>query len=313
MAEKRKKGSAVEFGDFDMDEATINRIKSERAESADRVARFNSTFVPTGSAFKDTSALSGTSRDVKNMRQADLLLDKAADRGVAVRGQDIQLELGRGELGVNREKNRISEKGIDVTRELGLVELEVNRDRNRISEKGIDRQYELGKGELNLNQDIFAQQVSRYRKYGEPADLFALTERAANTRVGAEQAGLELSDDLLKATEKYLKPESSTFKSAKIYDENDIAFNYVPDEQQPEFDSSAAFPEYLRKKDWKSYDNTAIGALNEGTKSLMRGVDLGLQYLRPVEDFILGAKPGTSARAVARPAVRNKLRRRVIK
>jgi len=207
MAEKRKKGSAVEFGDFDMDEATINRIKQERAESADRVARFNSTFVPTGSAFKDTSALSGTSRDVQNMRHADLLLDKAADRGVTVRGQDIQLELGRGEIDVNRDRNRISEKGIDVTRELGLGELEVNRDRNRISEKGIDRQYELGKGELNLNQDIFLQQAARYRKYGEPADIFALTERAANTRVGAEQAGLELSDDLLKATEKYFKPE----------------------------------------------------------------------------------------------------------
>lgn len=208
MAEKRKKGSAVEFGDFDMDEATINRIKAERAESADRVARFNSTFVPTGSAFKDTSAFSGTSRDVKNMRQADLLLDKAADRGAVVRGQDIQLELGRGEIGVNTERNRINEKGIDVQKELGLGELDVNRDRNRISEKGIDKQFELGKGELNLNQDIFLQQAARYRKYGEPADLFALTERAANTKIGAAEAGLELSDSLTKETEKYLKGES---------------------------------------------------------------------------------------------------------
>lgn len=208
MAEKRKKGSAVEFGDFDMDEATINRIKSERAESADRVARFNSTFVPTGSAFKDTSAFSGTSRDVKNMRQADLLLDKAADRGAAVRGQDIQLELGRGEIGINTERNRINEKGIDVQKELGLGELEVNRDRNRVNEKGIDKQFELGKGELNLNQDIFAQTVKRYNEVGKPADLFNLTEKAVGARVGAAESGLELSDSLAKETEKYLKGES---------------------------------------------------------------------------------------------------------
>ena len=313
MAEKRKKGSAVEFGDFDMDEATINRIKSERAESADRVARFNSTFVPTGSAFKDTSALSGTSRDVKNMRQADLLLDKAADRGVTVRGQDIQLELGRGELGVNRDKNRISEKGIDVTRELGLGELDVNREKNRISEKAYDQHFKLGEGELKLNRDIFDQGVARYNKYGEPMDKLNVSQKAMEVKATGDEFDYGESNALKSLRPEFLAGENNTFKPAKIYDENGITFNYVPDEAQPEFDSSAAFPEYLRKKDWQSYSNPAIGALNEGAKSVMRGVDLGLQYLRPVEDVIMGMKPGASARAVARPAVRNKLRRRVIK
>ena len=269
MAEKRKKGSAVEFGDFDMDEATINRIKSERAESADRVARFNSTFVPTGSAFKDTSAFSGTSRDVKNMRQADLLLDRAADRGVAVRGQDIQLELGRGEIGVNTERNRINEKGIDVQRELGLGELEVNRDRNRINEKGIDKQFELGKGELNLNQDIFLQQAARYRKYGEPADLFALTERAAKTRVGAEQAGLELSDDILKATEKYLKPESKKIDPVATQPRSPLEIkNTVP------FEGYVPYPQVLEAAPLTYYGSGIIpqigGSAVEGVKLLGR-------------------------------------------
>lgn len=313
MAEKRKKGSAVEFGDFDMDEATINRIKAERAESADRVARFNSTFVPTGSAFKDTSAFSGTSRDVKNMRQADLLLDKAADRGVVVRGQDIQLELGRGEIGVNRDKNRISEKGIDVTRELGLGELDVNREKNRIIEKAYDQHFKLGEGELQLNRDVFDQGVARYNKYGEPMDKLNVSQKAMKVKAIGDEFDYGESNALKSLRPEFLAGENGTFKPAKIYDENDIAFNYVPDEAQPEFDSSAAFPEYLRKKDWQSYSNPAIGALNEGAKSVMRGVDLGLQYLRPVEDVIMGMKPGASARAVARPAVRNKLRRRVIK
>jgi hypothetical protein len=148
------------------------------------------------------------------MRQADLLLDRAADRGVAVRGQDIQLELGRGEIGVNTERNRINEKGIDVQKELGLGELEVNRDRNRIHEKGIDKQYELGKGELNLNQDIFLQQAARYRKYGEPADKLTMAERAATARVGAAESGFELSEDLFKETSKYLKDGKPTESSA---------------------------------------------------------------------------------------------------
>jgi hypothetical protein len=230
-----------------------------------------------------------------------------------VRGQDIQLELGRGEIDVNRDRNRISEKGIDVTRELGLGELEVNRDRNRISEKGIDRQYELGKGELNLNQDIFLQQAARYRKYGEPMDKLNVSQKAMEVKAIGDDFDYDESNALKSLRPEFLAGENSTFKPAKIYDENDIAFNYVPDEPQPEFNSSAAFPEYLRKKDWQSYDNPAIGALNEGAKSVIRGVDLGLQYLRPVEDVIMGMKPGTSARAVARPAVRNKLRRRVIK
>lgn len=162
----------------------------------------------TGNAFQDIGGLLATREDRRRSMQARQFMEAEEDRGVTTRGQDIQLELGRGEIGVNTERNRINEKGIDVQKELGLGELDVNRDRNRISEKGIDKQFELGKGELNLNQDIFLQQAARYRKYGEPADLFALTERAANTKIGAAEAGLELSDSLAKETEKYFKGEN---------------------------------------------------------------------------------------------------------
>jgi len=313
MAAKKKNGAEVQFGDFDLDKVDVERIRNERAGAAERVATFNQSFTPTGDAFKDTGRMSGTSRDVKSMRQADLLLDKASDRRATVRGQDIQLELGRGELGVNTERNRISEKGIDVTRELGLGELGVNQDKNRITEKAYDQNYEVEKGGLDLNRDIFAQGVARYNKYGEPMDKLNVSQKALEVKAIGDEFGYGESNALKSLRPEFLAGENSTFKPAKIYDENDIAFNYVPDEAQPEFDSSAAFPEYLRKKDWRSYSNTAIGALNEGAKSLMRGVDLGLQYLRPIEDFMMGVNPGTSARAVARPAVRNKLRRRVIK
>ena len=70
-----KKKRAID--DFDLpDEVQVRRLEQERAGAADRVATFNSNFVPTGSAFKDTSALSGTSRDVKRTREIDTLLEQ---------------------------------------------------------------------------------------------------------------------------------------------------------------------------------------------------------------------------------------------
>lgn len=205
MAEKKKKGEAVQYGDFELDDATIARIQQERADAASRVAQFDKTFVPTGSAFKDTALLSGTSRDVKTMRLADQLLDKAADRGATVRGQDIQLELGRGEL-------------------------DVNRDRNRVIEKGYDYQHEVGMGELGLNKDIFKATQDRYKEFGRPGDALQLAKLAADTRAGYEQLGYEMPEALAEFKSSYgtgvAKPQQ------QIIGEDSIYYN-KPEEPKP--------------------------------------------------------------------------------
>lgn len=180
----------------------------------------------TGDPFKDIGGLLATREDRNRSSQARKYMDEEAGREVTTRGQDIQFELGRGEIGVNTERNRINEKGIDVQKELGLGELEVNRDRNRVTEKGIDKQFDLGQGELGLNKDIFDQTVKRYNEVGRPADLFNLTEKAAGVKVGAAESGLELSDSLVAETEKYFRGGPAK-KTAAPVDESGIYFDKV--------------------------------------------------------------------------------------
>lgn len=187
MATKKKKGMNVELNDFDFDEQDIARMQQERAGAAERVAKFNKDFEPTGSAFKDTGLLSGTSRDIKTMRTADAFLDKAADRAATVRAQDAGLEVERGKIGVDKTRNTLFGRQIDNQFELGKGELI------------------LGKGELDINRAILSMQQDRYNNVTKPSDRLSMAERAATARVGTAEAGFELSDDLFDETSKYLK------------------------------------------------------------------------------------------------------------
>jgi hypothetical protein len=187
MATKKKKGMNVELNNFDFDEQDIARMQQERAGAAERVAKFNKDFEPTGSAFKDTGLLSGTSRDIKTMRTIDTFLDKAADRAATVRAQDAGLEVERGKIGVDKTRNTLFGKQIDNQFELGKGELI------------------LGKGELDINRAILDMQQDRYKNVTKPSDKLSLAERAATARVGAAESGFELSEDLFKETSKYLK------------------------------------------------------------------------------------------------------------
>lgn len=187
MATKKKKGMNVELQDFDFDEQDIARMQQERAGAAERVAKFNKDFEPTGSAFKDTGLLSGTSRDIKTMRTIDTFLDKAADRAATVRAQDAGLEVERGKIGVDKTRNTLFGRQIDNQFELGKGELT------------------LGKGELDINRAVLAMQQDRYNTVTKPSDKLSLAERAATARVGTAEAGFELSEDLFKETSKYLK------------------------------------------------------------------------------------------------------------
>lgn len=216
----------------------------------------------TGNPFKDIGGLLATRDDRNRAIAARKLLDADADKDVTMRGQDITKELGLGEIDVRKDANRVARMG-------HTLEFAADMGRTAAYEKGQNQQFELGKGELELNRDIFLQQAARYRKYGEPADLFALTERAANTRVGAEQAGLELSDDLLKATEKYLKPESK-----KINPVATQSLSPVDVKKAEPFEGYVPYPQVLEAAPLTYYGSGIIpqigGSAVEGVKLLGR-------------------------------------------
>lgn len=156
------------------------RMQQEADASQARVDDYFKKNPMTGDVFKDIGGLLATREDRRRATKAREYMEAEEGRGVTRRGQDIQLELGRGGIGVNTEQNRINEKGIDVQRELGL-------------------------GALAINNSILSMQQDRYNNITKPSDKLAMAERAAGARIGAAEAGFELSDNLFKETSKYLK------------------------------------------------------------------------------------------------------------
>ena len=215
MTTKKKKGMNIELNDFDFDEQDVARMQQERAGAADRVAKFTKDFEPTGSAFKDTNLLSGTSRDVKTMRTMDALLDKAADRAATVRAQDAGLEVERGKIGIDKTRNTLFRRQLDNQMELGVGDLT------------------LRKGALDIDRAILGMQKDRYNNVTKPSDMMSLAERAVTTRVGIEEAGFELSDDLFAETSRYLKEDKPAEADSVAMPTNTPA----PAPEVPEFEN----------------------------------------------------------------------------
>lgn len=257
MAEKKKKGMNVELQDFDFDEQDIARLQQERAGAAERVAKFNKDFEPTGSAFKDTGLLSGTSRDVKTIRTIDTLLDKAADRKATVRAQDAGLEVERGKIGVDQTRNTLFGRQLDNQMELGL------------------KDFELGKGELDINRAVLSMQQDRYNNVTKPSDRLSMAERAATARVGTAEAGFELSDNLFKETEKYLKAGKPTEASAVAAPATPVALDpLTSNDNTPQFFGYEPYPDILEAAPITSYGKGILpqigGSAVEGIKLLGR-------------------------------------------
>lgn len=250
MAEKKKKGMNVELQDFDFDEQDIARIQQERAGHAEKVAQFKRDFVPTGSAFKDTAAMSGTSRDVKMMMHYDDLLNKAADRKATVRSQDAGLEVERGKIGVEQT-------------------------RNTIFDKQIDNQIEFEKGELDINKAILSMQQDRYNNITKPSDRLSMAERAAAARVGTAEAGFELSDNLFKETEKYLKGGKPVKTDAVASPTTPVALDPLASSTKvPQFSGYEPYPDVLEAAPITHYGKDILpqigGSAVEGIKLLGR-------------------------------------------
>jgi hypothetical protein len=274
MAEKKKK----EIADFEMPTAEdLARINEERTGAAARVAEFNKTYVPTGSAFKNMALKSGTSRDIKMMMHADNLLSKSADRQKDTRGQDMEFTSQAGNIAMSQ-------------------------DRNRIMEKGGDQQFKLGEGELDFNRGIFDATQERYRKYGEASDILNLGVQAARAGVEFDEYGIELTPEMKKlreGTAGVAKPEG-----AAPIGEDSIFYNKIPDAVQD------TTPDWLKPMDYRNYNTTGVpaidvtlGALNEGAKSLFRPLDMTGKYLD--ETFGTGvARPKRKERSSLRAKVR---------
>ena len=256
MATKKKKGMNVELNDFDFDEQDIARMQQERDGAAERVAKFNKDFEPTGSAFKDTGLLSGTSRDIKTMRTADAFLDKAADRAATVRAQDAGLEVERGKIGVDKTRNTLFGRQLDNQMELGIGELT------------------LGKGELDINRAVLNMQQDRYNNVTKPSDRMSLAERAATARVGTAEAGFELSEDLFKETSKYLKDGKPAESSAAAVAPKVALDPLVSSTNAQQFAGYEPYPDILEAAPITNYGKGILpqigGSAVEGIKLLGR-------------------------------------------
>ena len=149
------------------------RMQQEADASQARVDDYFKKNPMTGDVFQDIGGLLATREDRKRATKAMEYMEAEEERGVTRREQDIGLELGRGELGIRADVNKINK--------------------------------ELGLGELDINRSVLSMQQDRYNNVTKPSDRLSMAERAATARVGTAEAGFELSDDLFKETSKYLK------------------------------------------------------------------------------------------------------------
>ncbi len=198
-------------------------IQSEADSSQAKVDEYFKKNPMTGDPFKDIGGLLVTRGDRDRATAARKSLDSATDRNVTMRGQDITKELGLGEIAVNKDANQVARMGhaLDFTADTG---------RTAAYEKGQNQQFELGKGELDLNKNIFNQTAERYKKYGEPADIMSLAEKAASTKTGADSLGLKLGDEAFATVNRFVQSDSVAKPTQPMLEESDTMYNKVPEQ-----------------------------------------------------------------------------------
>jgi len=230
----------------------------------------------TGNPFKDIGGLLATRDDRNRAIAARKSLDEAADRDVTMRGQDFTKEIGFGEIDVRKDANEVARMGHQLS-------FDADTGRTAAYEKGQNQQFELGKGELNLNQDIFKQTSDRYKKYGEPADIFNLTERAAGVRSGLTDFGFEMGDETASSVNRFVKGDSVAKPApTSMIDEGQTMYNQVPEQ----------FPDPVSGLPTLSYES-------KGVSPIFQAANLGVML-------------GKKINRAATPA-RSSLRRRVKK
>lgn len=174
------------------------RMQQEADASQARVDDYFKKNPMTGDVFKDIGGLLATREDRKRATKAREYMEAEEERGVTRRGQDIQ-------------------------RELDLKNIDTIVEGNKINK-------ELGLGELDLNKSIFNQTAERYRKYGEPADVMNLTEKAANAKAGVDSLGLKLGDEAFATVNRFVQGGGVAKPTQPMLVESDTMYNKVPEQ-----------------------------------------------------------------------------------
>lgn len=225
------------------------RMQQEADASQARVDDYFKKNPMTGNVFQDIGGLLATREDRKRATKAREYMEAEEGRGVTRREQDIGLELGRGELGIRADVNKINK--------------------------------ELGLGELDINKSILSMQQDRYNNITKPSDKLSMAERAAGARIGAAEAGFELSDNLFKETSKYLKdgkPAGANSVAAPaasaVTPTTSTAVDSLAAADAPAFSGYAPYPDILEATPITHYGKGIIpqigGAAVEGVKLLGR-------------------------------------------
>ena len=243
-------------------------IQYEADSSQARVDDYFRKNPMTGDPFKDIGGLLATRDDRNRAIAARKSLDTAADRDVTMRGQDITKELGLGEIGVRKDANNVARMG----HQLGFV---AEMGRTAAYERGQNQQFELGKGELDINRAVLSMQQDRYNNVTKVSDRLSLAEKAAGARVGATDAGFELSDALFKETSKYLKDGKPVKTGAVASPATTVALDpSVSSTKVPQFSGYEPYPDVLEAAPITHYGKGILpqigGSAVEGIKLLGR-------------------------------------------
>ena len=225
------------------------RMQQEADASQARVDDYFKKNPMTGDVFQDIGGLLATREDRKRATKAREYMEAEEGRGVTKRGQDIQLELGQGELGIRADANKINK--------------------------------ELGLGELAINKSILRMQQDRYNNITKPSDKLSMAERAAGARIGAAEAGFELSDNLFKETSKYLKDGKPAVTdsvaapaTSAVTHATSTAVDSLAAADVPAFSGYAPYPDILEATPITHYGKGIIpqigGSAVEGVKLLGR-------------------------------------------
>ena len=198
-------------------------IQYEADSSQARVDDYFRKNPMTGNPFKDIGGLLATRDDRNRAIAARNSLNTAADRDVTMRGQDITKELGLGQIGVHKDANNVARMG----HQLGFV---AEMGKTAAYERGQNQQFELGKGALDLNKSIFNQTAERYRKYGEPADIMNLTEKAASIKAGVDSLELKLGDEAFANVNRFVQSDGVAKPTQPMLEESDTMYNKVPEQ-----------------------------------------------------------------------------------
>ena len=201
-------------------------LDSEIVQKENELTQFTKNNPFTGAINDDIGKLLATRQTREGLAAAKKNLNDENSTAAILRGQDLDHEINLSQVDIAKEKNDIDWDKLNVTRdEINVNKLAVDANNNKTA---VDR--ELGLGELDLNKSIFNQTAERYRKYGEPADIMNLTEKAASAKAGVDSLGLKLGDEAFANVNRFVQGDGVAKPTQPMLEESDTMYNKVPEQ-----------------------------------------------------------------------------------